>query len=97
LMSRRGKKFTDLEKEMIYTLWKVRNASNKEIAELFECSPNRVGRIARSVRNKRDRAYAFVIHIEQHLKGMNLKDVCCKCCGKTIDLIYEEYLEAWGE
>jgi len=34
---------------------------------------------------------AFVKHIEQHLKDMNIDGkIICKICGKTIDEIYEE-------
>ena len=34
------------------------------------------------------KARVFVKHIEKHLKAGDV--VCCKICGKTIDLIFEE-------
>ena len=37
-----------------------------------------------------NKAEVFVRHIERHLKEMNLKDVKCKICGKTIEEIYDE-------
>ena len=49
--------------------------------------------------NQRDRidtekAIAFVMHIENHLKEMKIDgQVMCKLCGKTIDEIYEEEAE----
>jgi len=38
-----------------------------------------------------EKATIFVEHIEKHLKEMDIKGkVCCKICGKDIDIIYEE-------
>jgi len=46
----------------------------------------------------REKAEVFVKHIENHLKKENPEwEVICKICGKTIDEIYEAFLERMGE